>query len=214
MASDLIPSTAIDADANAWQPWTPAELVQVLRGVTVPWAVAGGWAIDLFLGFESRAHSDIEISVPATRFLEFAGALSEYEFYVVKNGLAWPVIGAEETLANSHQTWVREPSIGIWRMDIFRESLADELWVYRRYPNIRRPYEEIIKFSADGIPHLSPEIILLFKAKYMLPKDEADFSRVVPLLDDRARQWLAGALQMEYREHPWIRPLVDAELVE
>ncbi|MCL4541605.1 MAG: hypothetical protein M1396_04620 [Chloroflexi bacterium] len=28
-----------------------------------PWFIAGGWAIDLFLGRQTRAHKDVEIAV-------------------------------------------------------------------------------------------------------------------------------------------------------
>ena len=37
-----------------WAPWTPKEVAERLKDVTVPWYVAGGWAIDLFLGRQTR----------------------------------------------------------------------------------------------------------------------------------------------------------------
>ena len=40
-----------------------------LRGVTVPWYVAGGWALDLYRGVESREHEDLEIGVPEKKLI-------------------------------------------------------------------------------------------------------------------------------------------------
>src|SRR5262245_46571552 len=51
-----------------WQAWAPAEAAPRLAGCPVPWAVAGGWAVDLHLGRTTRAHSDLEIAIPRAAF--------------------------------------------------------------------------------------------------------------------------------------------------
>ena len=53
-----------DAD---WEGWRPETAAHALAGVDVPWAVAAGWAIDLFLGHQRREHDDLELAVPASR---------------------------------------------------------------------------------------------------------------------------------------------------
>jgi hypothetical protein len=77
------------------------------------------------------------------------------------------------------------------------------VWIYRRDPRIRRPYPGIIRHSADGIPYLAPEVVLLFKAGHPRGKDEADFRRVLPLLDRAQRRWLLDALTVTSPGHPW-----------
>jgi hypothetical protein len=37
-------------DDAGWEPWRPEEAARRLSEVGVPWYVAAGWAIDLFLG--------------------------------------------------------------------------------------------------------------------------------------------------------------------
>jgi hypothetical protein len=37
-----------------WQPWQAAEAVRFFSTLTVPWWIAGGWALDLFLGGAPR----------------------------------------------------------------------------------------------------------------------------------------------------------------
>lgn len=39
------------------------EVAGVLREFRRPWFVAGGWAIDLFLGRMTRAHEDVDVAI-------------------------------------------------------------------------------------------------------------------------------------------------------
>ncbi|WP_027341226.1 nucleotidyltransferase domain-containing protein [Hamadaea tsunoensis] len=62
-------------DIEAWQAWEPRGIATVLSGVDVPWYVAGGWAVDLWLGRISRAHEDLEIAVPLTDVVAYADGI-------------------------------------------------------------------------------------------------------------------------------------------
>jgi hypothetical protein len=57
-------STA-EIDALWSDPWRPEQIAERLAGVSVPWYIAAGWALDLFRGEQTREHEDIEIAVPA-----------------------------------------------------------------------------------------------------------------------------------------------------
>ena len=192
-------------DDLPWEAWTPAEAAALLRGLDVPWAVAGGWAIDLFRGGPAREHEDLEIAVPAGRFGAVRAALAGYDMVVVGDGGRWPL--DSPAFEAMHQTWVREPGRGPYRLDIFREPHDGGTWICRRDPAIRLPYAEIIARTPDGIPYLVPEIVLLFKAKYRRPKDEADFDGVLPLLTPVQRDWLAAALDRVHPGHGWLSRL-------
>jgi Aminoglycoside-2''-adenylyltransferase len=48
-----------------WDPWHPEHVTRLLAGVRVLWCVAGGWALDLGRGGQTRVHEDLEIAVPA-----------------------------------------------------------------------------------------------------------------------------------------------------
>ncbi|HUY52034.1 MAG TPA: hypothetical protein VMV92_41095 [Streptosporangiaceae bacterium] len=54
------------------------------------------------------------------------------------------------------------------------------------------------------MPDLAPEIVLLFKAKAIRPKDEADFTGTVPPLATAQRAWLRRSLLRVRPDHPWI----------
>ena len=203
---------AFEPDLTLWDAWRPEQVAELLAGVEAPWFVAAGWAIDLFLGEESREHEDLEIAVPRERFPEIAERLAGFELFVPDGdltdpGLVWPFAHAPQELDRNHQTWVREPATGRWLLDVFREPSDGDTWIYRRDDRIRLPYSDVIERTDDGIPYARPEIVLLFKAKRVRPKDEADLAAVLPSLEPTRRRWLAEALDLVHPEHPWLERL-------
>lgn len=83
------------------------------------------------------------------------------------------------------------------------DESGDGDWISRRDPGIRRPLAGIGRTSSDGIPYLVPEIQLFYKAKNPRPKDETDFTAVLPFLATAQRRWLSDALARTFGEHPW-----------
>ncbi len=173
--------------------------------MSLPWAVAAGWALDLFRGEISREHEDLEIAVPIGRFDEIEGALPELDFEVVGSGHRWPL--ASEAFGTMVQTWGRDTAHGVYRVDVFREPHDGVTWHCRRDERMRLPYDRVIATTPDGIPYLVPEIVLLFKAKHDRPKDHADFEGVLPLLRDVQRGWLAAGLARVHPGHVWLERL-------
>ena len=200
---------AFEPDLALWDAWRPEYIAALLEGVEAPWYVAAGWAIELFLGEERREHEDLEIGVPRVRFPEISERLSAFELFVPDSdltdpGLVWPFAQAPSALAGHHQTWVREPESGRWRLDVFREPSDGDVWIYRRDSRVRLPYRDVIERTDSGIPFARPELVLLFKAKRVVrPKDTADFEAVLPRLGSDRRQWLADALRLVHPGHPW-----------
>jgi hypothetical protein len=184
-----------------WDPWHPRVVADRLAGLDAPWCVAAGWAVDLFLGRPTRPHGDLEITVPANRFADVAARFPDCAFSTVRAGTVTPA--TPDSLRASHQTWALETAAGVWRFDVFREPYDADGWVYRRDRRVRRPYAELIRTTADGVPYLAPEVVLLFKAKAPRDKDEADFRAVLPALGADGRRWLDGALGLTDPAHPW-----------
>jgi hypothetical protein len=201
--------SSIDPDVSKWDAWRPEQVARLLAGVRVPWYVAAGWAIDLFFGVQRRAHEDLEIAVPNSRFDDLADTLRGFEIFVITGRReATPLAQARDRLAETHQTWVREPATGSWRCDVFREPSDGDTWICRREPSIRLPYERLIERTDDGIPYGRPEVVLLFKAKHAhQEKNQADFVATLPRLDAERRGWLRDALELVHPAHPWLAEL-------
>ncbi len=71
--------------AGRWRETSPTELSAWLTPVRVPWAFAGGWALDLWAGPRSRPHSDIEIACLRRDLPALVAPLSGFEIAVARN---------------------------------------------------------------------------------------------------------------------------------
>lgn len=187
-----------------WDAWAPAEVAARLSSTRPPWYVAAGWALDLFVGGLGREHGDLEIGVPRGRFAEIVDAFPGFEWDVVGDGQVWPF---PEEADNQHQTWLREPATGRYRLDVFREPHLGDRWVCRRDASITMPYDQLILRTADGVPYVIPEVALLFKAKAPRAKDEADFRHTLPAMNGSRRARLSGWLSRVHPGHPWLETL-------
>lgn len=180
-------------------------VVEIMRGFPARWCIAGGWAIDLFLGKVTRPHEDVDIAVFREDQLvihdHFAGwtirkvvdrSLVDWSF---DEWLSLPI----------HEVHIESPGPqpSTTLEILLNEQELDE-WVFRRHPDIRRPIEETIEGVKDGLPILSPAIVLLYKAKDPRPHDLCDFESVRQGLDPDDRQWLKDALEQVYPGHEWL----------
>ena len=92
-------------------------------------------------------------------------------------------------------------------LDVFREPHDGDIWICRRDETIRFPYGDIIHHTHDGVPYLAPELVLLFKAKHVRPKDQADFDGTVPHMTRAQRGTLAELLARAHPGHHWLANL-------
>jgi hypothetical protein len=203
---ELSPAEIETLDARWSSCWTPSAVAQQLAGITTPWYVAAGWALDLFHGTQTRAHGDIEIAIPAAGFPEVRTRFPGYAFDAVSNGRIWEN-ATPEVLAATHQAWLRDPATGNYLLDVFREPHDGDTWICRRDETVRLPYSDIIHHTHDGIPYLVPELVLLFKAEHARRKDQEDFDKTVPHLTPTHRKTLAELLARAHPGHPWLADL-------
>lgn len=205
-AADQIPPGGEPITEFTWESWTLEEVARRLKGIDLPWGFAAGWALDLFRGTVTREHEDVEIAVPAAGFDSVRAAFRRYEFDVVGAGRRWP-LSDRRAFEFMHQTWLRDPDTGVYKLDVFREPHDGDTWIYRLDHSLRRPYSEVLRRTSAGLPYVAPEIVLLFKARLQRPKDEADLDGTLPLLDPAARGWLRSALHRVLPGHAWLARL-------
>jgi hypothetical protein len=197
-------------DNGKWQPWTPNEVCRRFASIDAPWCVVGGWAIDLWLGKETRPHGDIEISVLREDLNHFRAALPDCEFFAAGSGRVTQ-LGSAELAAEIHQMWCLDKETQTWRLDIMiepgsRQTGALDTWRFKRDPLISKARNEVVLRNGNGVPFMRPELVLLFKAKNTRAKDQLDFELVLPTL--HAEQfWLAEAIEQVHPGHAWIKAL-------
>jgi hypothetical protein len=131
------------------------------------------------------------------------------KLFAIDDGQVIAMAPGETPPPDTHQTWAMDPAVQGWRIDVFREPGDADTWIYRRTGELTAPRGWAGGRTAAGIPYVAPQIVLLFKAKAMRDKDQADFAWAAPRLAADARAWLAQSLRTLHPGHPWIDQLSD-----
>lgn len=182
----------------------PRRVAALLERFEPFWAVAGGWAIDLFLKTETRPHADIEIVVLRRDQLLLQNRLAGWVWRKAENGALNVWRDGEFVEPPVHEIHgSRWPGQNTELEVLLNESDGDT-WIYRRNWGVTRPLAEIFFETPDGIKFLRPEIALLYKSKAPREKDERDFAAAAARFDEAARAWLAQALAACSPGHPWL----------
>jgi hypothetical protein len=185
--------------AGRWRETSPTELADWLERAPVPWAFAGGWALDLWAGQQSRSHSDIEITCLRDDLEALVDSLVGFEIALARNRqLSSWVTGA--TPERPFSLWLRRHGERLWDFEIVAEAHEGDLWRYRRDMRITQPLDRLFRQTRDGCMVIAPEIQLLYKSKAPRNWDIADFQHFWPRLDPSARQWLMEAVALAHPE--------------
>ncbi|MDQ3656751.1 MAG: amino acid transporter [Chloroflexota bacterium] len=188
-----------------WNPLSPTEAGALFQGFAGTWCIAGGWAIDLFAGGQSRPHADIDIQIDRNAVPMLHQHLPGWLLYAAHGDLT-PWAESAPFPDEVHDIWCRRPG-NQWEFQLMVVELNDREWVFRRDARIHGPRDAMI-LSIGGLPILAPEIQLLYKSR--LPnrsKAEHDFDHIPPHLTAAQREWLASRLMLLYGDHPWMQSL-------
>ncbi len=177
------------------------QVASLMRGFPRPWYIAGGWAIDLFLGRVTREHDDIDIAILREDQRELRTHFAGWAFEKVVEGQRRPWAEGEWLDPPVHEVQTTSENRPLIEF-LFNES-SGATWRFRRNPAITRELDRIGTRTSAGIPFLAPEIVLLFKAKAAGVKDAHDFDLVQPRLSAGPRRWLKNALETCHPGHPW-----------
>jgi len=183
----------------------PKRIQKLLDSYSGNWMIAGGWGIDLFLNKETRNHHDIEIAIPRKDQNRIKEYLKSWDIYYIQKGEKKIWKDHIELILPIHEIhcYKREAEI-----EILLNEFSDDKWVFRRNPKIEYPMESVILKSEIGIPILSPEIILLYKAKNIKEKDNFDFQNIISKLETKKRNWLFNSISETYGfKHQWIEKI-------
>lgn len=169
------------------------------------WFVCGGWAVDLFLGRETRMHKDIEI-----------GIFRDKQQYIQKYFSEWTMSKVIPDSNHKLEAWNKDEELSLPIHEIhmkkdkeYLEILLNERnetnWVFRRNPTITYPLSETITRSKiENIPILAPELVLLYKAKNNTDVDDIDFINIYSEMDKERMKWFKYAMTECYPNHYWL----------
>jgi hypothetical protein len=185
----------------------PRDASRLLKGLDARWWIAGGWAIDLWLGRQTREHADLDIAILRSEQRVFWELLAEWDLHlatapdVLESWTQRDVVPVP-----LHAVWCRPTPESRWAFELLLNDSEGDDWLFRRDPGVRMSLAAIGETSTD-LPHLNPEIVLLYKAKRVRESDQADFDRARARLDASARAWLRTALERVHPGHAWLADL-------
>jgi len=199
----------MDGTSEHWAPLTPVEVARELRGLTSRWWIAGGWAIDLHLGRQSRPHTDIDVLFLRADQSPVRRHLAGWDLYAADPpGTLRPWTEGETLGAEVHDIWCRRSPSSPWCLQLMIDDAEDGVWVYRRDRRIRRPVAELDGSASNSERRvLSPDVQLLYKSVHPRAKDEADFDAAVEHLSMSQRTRLIESLTATSPLHPWLSRL-------
>lgn len=185
-----------------WKPLTPPEVVERFDGISQPWWIAGGYAIELFAGRPLRSHGDIDVLLLRRDQALIHHVLPGWDVHAADPpGSLRPWPAGERLPEHVHDIWCRERPDGPWRIQFMLDRSDGDTWICRRDDRIRRPIHSL---RWSGTPALAPEVQLFYKAKRsQLAKNEVDFAAALPLLNADQRRWLDNGLALTIPAHPW-----------
>ncbi|MCK0089778.1 hypothetical protein HCA61_08325 [Rhodococcus sp. HNM0563] len=190
-----------------WKHRTPQDAADLLRDYPGRWWIAGGWAIDAFVG-SGREHGDLDLGVPREEVEQFVDFVSSRLDVWAASGSLTPILPNRSTpiLDECGNLWLRVSGAEPWEYDVLLENVRGTTWHYKRAPHVTRPLDECL-WNRAGITYLRPEVQLLLKAKHARAKDTFDLNRCLPLLDEASLAWLGEALREESPDHQWLELL-------
>lgn len=167
--------------------------------------MAGGWAIDLFVGRQTREHRDLDIQVLRRDQAAVRAALHRWDIYAVDPpGALRPWRSGEVLPGHVHDIWCRRAPDAPWALQLMLLDTERGRWVCRRDRRVGGPVCRFGRRDGAGVPYVAPEVQLLFKAREPRPQDEEDFAVALLRLDAAARRWLGAALGIVSPDHPWL----------
>ncbi|MDQ0971767.1 hypothetical protein QFZ31_001645 [Neobacillus niacini] len=194
-------------DYENWVPLTVSNIADLFSDLPITWSLAGGWALDLHLGKQSREHSDIDVIILRDEQESAYDFLSrEWKLYKAQDGVLMPWVQGE-FLTDTTDVWVCKNQDSPWAFQVMLVDTFENQWIYRRDKSIKKPLNEIIVWTNEGTPYLRAEIQLLYKggSSKVREKDFMDLQTMLPILSTQEKEWLTLSLQQQFSEgHPWI----------
>jgi hypothetical protein len=209
-----------------------AYIRDLLSGLGVNWFLCGGWAVDAWLGQQTRDHADVDVSVfhcdQRAIFDHLAG---------------WALVGHDPNVPDdTNEPWngrhldlpahIHVPARGSslatsptathteFEAEFMLDQRSGQDWILRNDPRISLPMNRCAPLSAWRLPTATPEAVLFYKAGGHLsgdeiaarrdalrPHDERDFLALVPRLTVSQRRWLQATLTSIHPGHPWLTHL-------
>ena len=206
------------SEIDLWEEPDVDRVAEILAPAGKAWWVAGGVALDLFIGHETRKHHDVDIAILEKDAEAFRRALPDWDVCqaVGWSGepqkskrvlVSWPP--GQERPQGANAFWCRRRGQKKWSFELLLNQASEGRWHFKRDPGISRPLGEISLSTTEGIAYLVPEIVLLHKATSndFDSEDTRDFDVTLPFMEPHRKEWLKNSLARLRPDHSWLAKL-------
>lgn len=196
-------------DFDYWQTYPLETIMSLFDTLDIQWGIGGGVALDLYCGFTTRHHEDIDIIIFVKDAAEVIHLLQDFSLFKAENGILTPYAYEDKT-DESFSIWVSEEEDSPFVFEILLISTREDFWIYKRNSDIRGSIDELFLLNEANIPYIKPEVQLLYKmdGSHIRDKDIIDFEKFVPLLGTDEKIWLKKQLTVQgntYMEHTLLK---------
>jgi hypothetical protein len=140
-----------------WAPLSPEDAGVVFSACEARWWVAGGWAIDLLVGRQTRSHADFDVLVLRPEQHVVRSYLHAWDVHAADPPgtlRPWPI--GEILPLSVHDIWCRRDPSAPWAFQLMIDDVHGEDWLFRRDHRIRRPVRTLAgRASRPGLAVLS-----------------------------------------------------------
>lgn len=209
---------------------------QLVNGIGCDWSFCGGYAIDLFLGRETRPHYDLDISTywphrdniirhmqetgwtvyeacgggMVHRIIDLAGQkrLKRNIFCVAEGNTNFHLKDCGNEMFRCEIE--RIPQTRLDYIEFLFNTRTDRAFIYARNKKVTRAIEKAVLYNGS-IPYLAPELVLLYKSTDIKREGyQQDFELARQKMSPEGKTWLREALEICYPgNHPWKADLED-----
>ncbi|MFC6291141.1 hypothetical protein BHU61_06075 [Macrococcus epidermidis] len=176
-------------DFNNWQLLSIESLKQIMHDADFDWYLAGGIALDEFLGRKTRNHEDIDILVNFKYLERILDFFNNYKVYTARNGSL--SLYALNNIKSTDSLWIANDDKESFIIEILLFEEEAGHWIYKRNAAVRKKIEDIYFVKYD-MKIIQPEIQLLYKmnSSNIREKDLDDYHNIYPVLEEKQRAWL------------------------
>ena len=208
------------------------EANDLLKNGGFEYAFCGGQAVDLFLGYESRTHGDIDICAfwnDRDKIILYMQSRGFQVYEMLGGGRAHRITDVSNQMYAKRNIfcfkegcplvklypldeddccWMEFFHVGQTELDFIEflfNDRSDANFEYARDREIERELDKAL-LSADGVPYMSPELCLLYKSTDTEREGyQQDFELAYEAMNDEQRDWLKNVLIKLYPQgHKWI----------
>ncbi|GLX66764.1 nucleotidyltransferase domain-containing protein [Paenibacillus glycanilyticus] len=193
-------------DVENWSPLSVLDVAHLFSPLPIRWGIAGGWALDLHYGKQTREHSDTDVILSrADQEMVYHYLKPDWILYRAEKGKL--TLWEGEYLHDTNDIWVSRDEASPFAFQMMIINIENDKWLYKRNNAIQRPASELFLTTPEGIPYLRPEIQLLHKggSSQVREKDFKDLMTHLPLLEPAEKEWLKSSLRVQFPAgHDWI----------